>query len=762
MPAPLTPSRSLWRRLAVAAIVPLAFFAALEGALRLVGFGYDTRFFIPDAVPGTYRTNPRYTERFFPASFGLKPVNFRLTRDKPPGTVRIFVLGESAAMGVPEPAFGLAPHLRAYLRALRPGTDIEVCNLGVTAIDSHAVRAIALETLRFSPDLLVVYMGNNEVVGPYGASSVVTTGAPPRALIRASLALRATRTGQALQRLAGALRPAGGFREWGGMEMFAGRAIAEDDPGLARVREQFARNLADLLDAAEEAGVPVVLSTVAVNVRDQAPFASLPAKPPAAFSEARRLLALEDFAGARAQLEALVAANPGHADGHFLLGRVLERDAGSSRAREPYLEAWRRDALRFRADEEINARIRQAAAARSGSVVLVDAAEALGSSSGSATLAGFETFFEHVHLTQAGNARLARLIADGARRALGWPAPAEAAWPTDAAVAEAIGFTAVGERSQLLSMEELTGRPPFTTQLTFAADRSRLAAEIARLERRLADPAEVARARSVVEQAVVADPANATLRFLAAQMALQLGELAAAEDHLGQLGQRAPPSPEIAGLEAYLAQRSGRAGQAAAILRAAADRWPYHFQTYNLLAAFWSESGGGEVEAWFAERVQRWPESRVLRAAYGQVLLRVGNRRAAEEAWRSVLNASPDDERALAPLVALLAEEDRLDEARVAMERAFAVNPYSYSNNERLAQLAEHRRDAEGEARYLQALVESGPVDARLHLDLARLQAAAGRTEAARIALLAGRRQAQAAGDASLVRTFERALAPTP
>jgi hypothetical protein len=199
------PARSLWLRLGLAVAAPLVFFAALEVGLRLGGFGRDTRFFIPDEQPGVYRTNPRFTELFFPASFGLKPVNFRLTKEKPAGAVRVFVLGESAAMGVPEPAFGLAAQLRAQLRAVRPGERIEVFNLGVTAINSHAIVEIARQAVLFEPDLLVIYMGNNEVVGPYGVSSVVTAGTPPRALIRAGLRLRQTRTGQLLQRVVGAV-----------------------------------------------------------------------------------------------------------------------------------------------------------------------------------------------------------------------------------------------------------------------------------------------------------------------------------------------------------------------------------------------------------------------------------------------------------------------------------------------------------------------------------------------------------------------------
>ena len=44
----------------------------------------------------------------------------------------------------------------------------------------------------------MIYMGNNEVVGPFGAGTVFGPQAPPLPLIRGSLALKSTRTGQLL------------------------------------------------------------------------------------------------------------------------------------------------------------------------------------------------------------------------------------------------------------------------------------------------------------------------------------------------------------------------------------------------------------------------------------------------------------------------------------------------------------------------------------------------------------------------------------
>ena len=115
------------------------------------------------------------------------------------------VLGESAAQGIPVPSFGFAAQLRAQLRARYPGKNIEVINTGIVAINSHVVYQIARELAGFSPDLFVVYLGNNEVVGPYGPGCAYLSEMPPLWVIRLSVFVRSTRTGQLVMAAVGKL-----------------------------------------------------------------------------------------------------------------------------------------------------------------------------------------------------------------------------------------------------------------------------------------------------------------------------------------------------------------------------------------------------------------------------------------------------------------------------------------------------------------------------------------------------------------------------
>src|SRR6185436_20319789 len=106
---------------------------------------------------------------------------------KPPGRYRIFLLGESAALGDPAPAFGVGRYLQALLRERYPGADFEVVCAAMTAINSHAMLPIARECARYEGDLWIIYMGNNEMAGPFGANTVLGLQAPRAATVRASL-----------------------------------------------------------------------------------------------------------------------------------------------------------------------------------------------------------------------------------------------------------------------------------------------------------------------------------------------------------------------------------------------------------------------------------------------------------------------------------------------------------------------------------------------------------------------------------------------
>jgi hypothetical protein len=127
---------------------------------------------------------------------------------------------------------------------------------------------------RYEPDLFVVYAGNNEVVGPFGPGCAYLSQMPPLWLIRASVFVRATRTGQLVGALMGRLAGGAAPAEWGGMSMFVNSAVPGDDPRLGAVYRNFEANLDGIVDAASGAGAKAILCTVVANLKDCPPFLS--------------------------------------------------------------------------------------------------------------------------------------------------------------------------------------------------------------------------------------------------------------------------------------------------------------------------------------------------------------------------------------------------------------------------------------------------------------------------------------------------------
>lgn len=404
-------------RLMAMILVPGLLLVALEAALRTVGYGYPTSFFVPSTVDGTdyLIPNERFTHRFFPPAIARPVQPFRMRAVKPKGTYRIFVFGASAALGDPDPCYGASAQIKELLEAHYPTTEFEVVCVALTAINSHVVVPIARECARLDGDLWLVYLGNNEMVGPFGASTVFGKQAAPVGFVRANLLIKSTRLGQLFTSL---LENHGAApATWTGINMFKDNLLPHDDPTRTTVYTNFQKNLETLLDTAHTAGVPVLLSTVGSNLRDCSPFASLhPTDMPpesiqrweAAFEQGRSLEKDGDVEQALACYRRAEAIDPTFAELQYRMGLCLLHAGQEDAARAALERARDLDALAVRADTRINAIIRSVADEAGDDVTAVDVA-ALTTQEG---IPGTDWFYDHVHFTPEGNYRLARLIAD--------------------------------------------------------------------------------------------------------------------------------------------------------------------------------------------------------------------------------------------------------------------------------------------------------------------------------------------------------------
>lgn len=480
--------------------------------------------------------NQAYGHRFFPPGLVRYPRPFTMPAVKPPGTLRIFVLGESAAMGDPDPKFGLSRMLLVLLRERFPNRRFEVVNVAMTAINSHVILPIAQDCAAQQGDLWIIYMGNNEMVGPFGSTSVFGTRAPPLPLVRASLLLKTTRLGQLLDAgLHFIRRGHQPLPEWGGMEMMADLKVSHDAPAVAAVYRHFERNLTDVLAVGVGAHVPMLLCTVATNIKDCAPFgslhrASLPAADlaewQAAYDAGVALQKSGSLTQASAAFERAARIDGDFADLAFrraecdhLLGQDTEAASFFRRARDD-------DALQFRADSRINRMIRQAAAAFADRRVSLVDAEGLFATNSPHGLAGAEYFYEHVHLNPEGNYLLARSLAEQAAKALSLDTPGQ--WVSEPECLRLLGLTDWSRYDALQIILDRVQAPPFTHQLNHARQVENLNEQLARY--RLArKPAEVRLEARQVSEAVARQPEDADLRSIRAVLLAAEGDNPGAE-----------------------------------------------------------------------------------------------------------------------------------------------------------------------------------------------------------------------------------------
>ncbi|MFA5784975.1 MAG: hypothetical protein WC962_08865, partial [Phycisphaerae bacterium] len=121
--------KQLWMfRIIAIVVIPLIFLAGLEIVLRVVGIGYDTHAIIESELDGkkVCFNNLKFSWRFFPKNIARDLRPFVFAKQKTPETYRIFVLGSSAARGIPGPEYNFARILEVMLRDKYPDTKFEV------------------------------------------------------------------------------------------------------------------------------------------------------------------------------------------------------------------------------------------------------------------------------------------------------------------------------------------------------------------------------------------------------------------------------------------------------------------------------------------------------------------------------------------------------------------------------------------------------------------------------------------------------------
>ncbi len=716
---PLSRRRKWLFRLAVMILAPLLFLALLEVGLRLGGYGYPTAFFVSLDNDGGYATNPRFGWRFFPKIIARRPAPCLLST-KPAGTVRIFVLGGSAAQGIPGPSYSIGRILEVLLRERYPDVKFEVVNAAMTAINSHVVREIAGDCAAHQPDLFVVYMGNNEVVGPYGPGTVFQRWSPSLRFIRANVWLKSTRTGQLLADAIGWLGSRKGSpKAWQGMEMFIGNQVAADDQRLSAVYDNFRRNLIDICGIARQAGAGVVLSTVAVNLKDCPPLASQHRSDLSAedltkwktlYQAGAELENKEKWREAIAKYEAAAGIDDRFAELPFRRGRCLAALGRSTEARKQFAAARDLDVLRFRADSRINAIIREVAAEQADAGVrLADAEQSLAHSELAADgIPGEALFYEHVHFTFAGNYLLARLLLEEVEASLPQLPAARKQEPifSKEQCAERLALTPWDEYQLAAIMAQMTSRPPFTAQLDHDVRRASMLKRTGELGRIASAPEAMRAACETYKAALQKAPDDCDLHARLGKLALAIGQPDLAAEHLRIVRKSWPLEPVICSDLGNAAKACGRIDEAMAQYHKALEIDPdcatAHYDFANALN---DQGRFDEAVVEFQKAVEADPAFVLAHNNLGNALRRRGRLDEAIVEFQKTLELNPESVIAHNNLGNALRNGGRLDEAVAEFRKALEIDPDCMSAHYNLANALDSKgRSDEAIAEYQKAL----------------------------------------------------------
>lgn len=399
--------------------VPVVVLGVLEGALRIAGFGgYPPTIRRVAQVEGSelYITDsPGPASYFFANRSKSGSINqYSLVMPKPADTVRILAVGESAMQGFPEPmGFASTAFLQRMLASAWPEKRVEVINLGTTAVASFPVLGMLTEGLEFSPDLVVIYCGNNEFFGAYGVSSLHSAGRTPGA-IRMQRRLRSLAIVQAAASLAPS---AHAEQDRTLMEAMVRKSYTgPDDPSRGDAERNFREHIGAMIDRSRDKGVPVIVCTLASNEKDLAPMGSvdLSGLPVEQRTKVEGLVASgeraseSDPAAAEASLREALGVAPAHARAHYFLGRALLAQGRRTEAAAAFQKAIDLDSMPWRPPGDLNQVLIDTAAARG--VVLCDVRQAFRDASPDGCI-GWELMDDHVHPSLKGQWMLARSIA---------------------------------------------------------------------------------------------------------------------------------------------------------------------------------------------------------------------------------------------------------------------------------------------------------------------------------------------------------------
>jgi len=348
--------------------IPIFLVSSIEGILRIIDYGEDIPI-VQEVGTNLYVINPDIGKRYFTnVSNPPSPSNDFFKKVKSENAFRVFVLGGSSAAGFPySPSASFAKYIRKALNFAYPDKEIEVINTSMSAVNSYTLLDISKEIIKYSPDLICIYAGHNEYYGALGVASTESMG-NSRFLIKLYLTLQDAK----IVKMMGDLIKytlalfSSETKDKGTLmaRMTKEKSIEYNSSLFYNGIEQFEGNLADIIEIFKEKNIPIIISSLASNLKDQKPFVSIN------------------------------NSELGSAESNFNKGNDLLKKGSITKADSLFRLAKDLDGLRFRAPEHINSAIKKLA--EEYDLIYLDS-ESLLSSYSPYNIIGDELMTDHLH-----------------------------------------------------------------------------------------------------------------------------------------------------------------------------------------------------------------------------------------------------------------------------------------------------------------------------------------------------------------------------
>lgn len=259
---------------------PFLFFIILEICLRIFNYGYNLDTWV-SATDDKYMLNPDFARRYF-SNVKSVPTSIEdfFDKEKKPDAFRVFIVGGSSAAGYPYMPLGsFSRYIRKRLELSYPNNTIEIVNLSLTAVNSYTIRDLIKDILEQKPDLILIYAGHNEYYGALGIGSLEYLGSSVN-LVNTVIWLNKFKTVQLIKNsikwISEVLSNKEEEQKSGTLmsRMAKNQFIAYGSDQFNAGINQFTQNFTDILKWITDKKIPIIIGTLASNLKDQPPFIS--------------------------------------------------------------------------------------------------------------------------------------------------------------------------------------------------------------------------------------------------------------------------------------------------------------------------------------------------------------------------------------------------------------------------------------------------------------------------------------------------------